>query len=86
MCLLSVLNVLRDDLVGEEVAALSQPTASVVAALSSLLVRTLALPVAGIPGARHLHHPRDGTNRGLLFGKLVNPFLPNLSEVAPYME
>ena len=50
MCLLSVLNVAKEDLTNAEVAALSQTTALVVSALSSLLVATLALPVAGVPG------------------------------------
>ena len=42
----------------EEISALSQSTGLVVSALSSLLVTTLALPVAGVPGAQLLHHPR----------------------------
>ena len=69
VCLLSVLNVARDDLSNEEVSALSQSTALVVAAISSLLVTTLALPVAGIPGARLLHHPRDSPHPSLLSGR-----------------
>eukprot|EP00092_Neocalanus_flemingeri_P097801 GFUD01124696.1.p1 GENE.GFUD01124696.1~~GFUD01124696.1.p1 ORF type:complete len:1012 (+),score=244.69 GFUD01124696.1:363-3038(+) len=69
MCLLSVLNVSRDDLTNEEVSALSQSTALVVAAISSLLVNTLALPVAGIPGARLLHHPRDSPHPCLMSGR-----------------
>jgi hypothetical protein len=59
MCLLSVLNFSWEDLTNEEVAALSQSIAQVVAAISSLLVATLATPIAGVPGARPLHHPRD---------------------------
>ena len=59
MCLLSVLNFSREDLTNEEVAALSQSIAQVVAAISSLLVATLAIPIAGVQGARPLHHPRD---------------------------
>ena len=69
VCLLSVLNVARDDLSNEEVSALSQSTTLVVAAISSLLVNTLALPVAGIPGARLLHHPRDSPHHCLLSGR-----------------
>ena len=69
VCLLSVLNVSRDDLSNEEVSALSQSTALVVAAISSLLVTTLALPVAGIPGARLLHHPRDSPHPCLMSGR-----------------
>ena len=69
VCLLSVLNVARDDLSNEEVRALSQSTALVVTAISSLLVTTLALPVAGIPGARLLHHPRDSPHPCLLSGR-----------------
>jgi len=69
MCLLSVLNVSRDDLTNEEVSALSQSTALVVAAITSLLVNTLALPVAGIPGARLLHHPRDSPHPCLMSGR-----------------
>jgi huntingtin len=69
VCLLSVLNVAKDDLTTEEVCALSQSTALVVAAISSLLVTTLALPVAGIPGARLLHHPRDSPHPSLLSGR-----------------
>jgi len=69
MCLLSVLNVAQDDLTNEEVSALAQSTASVVAALAALLVATLGLPVAGIPGARLLHHPRDMPNSFFLTGR-----------------
>ena len=69
MSLLSVLNVSNDDLSNEEISALSQSTALVVNALSSLLVTTLALPVAGIPGAQLLHHPRDTPNPFLLSGR-----------------
>lgn len=69
MCLLSVLNVSREDLTNEEVAALSQSTALVVDAISSMLVATLAIPVAGVPGARPLHHPRDSPHHCLLTGR-----------------
>ena len=69
MCLLSVLNVSKDDLTNEEVAALSQSTSLVVTALTSLLVNTLALPVAGVPGARILHHPRDSPHPSLMGGR-----------------
>ena len=69
MLLLSVLNVSRADLSLEEMAALSQSTALVVAAISSLLVATLGLPVAGVPGARVLHHPRDSPHPSLLTGR-----------------
>ena len=69
MCLLSVLNVAKDDLTTEEVAALAQTTSLVVSALGSLLVNTLALPVAGVPGARTLHHPRDTPHPSLLGGR-----------------
>ncbi len=42
-----------------------------VGALASLLVATLGLPVAGIPGAatRLLHHPRDTPHPFLLTGR-----------------
>ena len=69
MCLLSVLNVSREDLTNQEVAVLSQSSALVVSAITSLLVNTLALPVAGIPGARILHHPRDSPHYSLLSGR-----------------
>ena len=69
MCLLSVLNVAKDDLTTQEVAALAQTTSLVVSALGSLLVNTLALPVAGVPGARTLHHPRDSPHQSLLGGR-----------------
>lgn len=69
MSLLSVLNVSHEDLSNEEVAALSQSTALVVTALCSLLVATLALPVAGVPAAQLLHHPRDSPNPFLLTGR-----------------
>ena len=69
MCLLSVLNVAKDELTSAEVSALSQSTALVVSALTSLLVNTLALPVAGVPGARVLHHPRDTPHPSLLGGR-----------------
>ena len=68
MCLLSVLNVPQDDLTSDEAAALGQSTALVVSALSSLLVNTMALPVAGVPGARLLHHPRDSPHPSLIGG------------------
>ena len=48
---------------------LSQSSALVVSAITSLLVNTLALPVAGIPGARILHHPRDSPHYSLLSGR-----------------
>ena len=69
MCLLSVLNVAKDDLTTQEVAALAQTTSLVVSALGSLLVNTLALPVAGVPGARTVHHPRDTPHQSLLGGR-----------------
>ena len=69
MCLLSVLNVSLEDLPNEEVLALSQSTALVVAAIFSLLVATLAIPIAVVPGARPLHHPRDSPHRCLLTGE-----------------
>ena len=69
MCLLSVLNVSREDLTNQEVAVMSQSSALVVSAITSLLVNTLALPVAGIPGARILHHPRDSPHYSLLSGR-----------------
>ena len=69
MCLLSVLNVSREDLTNQEVAIMAQSTGLVVSAITSLLVNTLALPVAGIPGARILHHPRDSPHYSLLSGR-----------------
>ena len=69
MCLLSVLNVSLEDLPNEEVSALSQSTALVVAAIFSLLVATLAIPIAGVPGAWPLHHPRDSPHHCLLTGE-----------------
>ena len=60
MILLSVLN--QDHV-------MSQSSALVVSAITSLLVNTLALPVAGIPGARILHHPRDSPHYSLLSGR-----------------
>ena len=59
----------KEFLTNEEVAALSQSTALVVEAISSLLVATLAIPVAGVPGARPLHHPRDSPHHSLLTGR-----------------
>jgi len=69
MSLLSVLNVSHDDLTNEEISAVSQSTAVVVSSLSSMLVATLGLPVAGVPGAQLLHHPRDTPHTFLLSGR-----------------
>ena len=63
------MNRFQTDFCNLQVSALAQSTASVVGALSSLLVATLGLPVAGIPGARLLHHPRDTPNTFLLTGR-----------------
>ena len=56
-------NVSRVETEGEDltnqVAVMSQSSAMVVSATTSLLVHTLTLPVAGIPKARILHHPRQ---------------------------
>ena len=51
------------------ISAVSQSTAVVVTALCSLLVATLGLPVAGVPGAQLLHHPRDTPHSFLLSGR-----------------
>ena len=63
-----MLNVAKYDLTIEEAAALGQSTSLVVSGLASLLVNTLLLPVAGVPGARILHHPRDSPHPSLMGG------------------